>query len=289
MMEESKHNSRRRRWLILLLGLALLHCLVFINVPDSTLRVALALPLLLPVERMMTPTNPIVWTIALLANSAVWALVWSWPIARFISRRRQAGSLASAVLRASRLALWLALIVICAAYWVSSLQREFAAIRDSRRDGLRGGEKVDVYFAIAGGRFYLLYNVQVDWVMVEGTCLYGWWWSPSQSVVEYPIDVISEHWAGRGFNRWGFAFRAIATPGSHYRTTPMWDRKSARHAVIFPCWFAFALLVGLPLVPAAIRRIRPRRVREGHCRGCGYDLRASPERCPECGRASSQG
>jgi hypothetical protein len=49
-----------------------------------------------------------------------------------------------------------------------------------------------------------------------------------------------------------------------------------------PHWF-FALLFGL----LPVRRIQLRccasHFRPGHCRGCGYDLRASPDRCPECG------
>jgi hypothetical protein len=44
------------------------------------------------------------------------------------------------------------------------------------------------------------------------------------------------------------------------------------------------LLAAFTVLPAIRLRPRHRRPRPGHCLICGYDLRASPTRCPECGR-----
>jgi hypothetical protein len=49
-----------------------------------------------------------------------------------------------------------------------------------------------------------------------------------------------------------------------------------------PLWFPCSVLAVLPLTQAA-KMISYRRRRLGFCQTCGYDLRASKERCPECG------
>jgi hypothetical protein len=55
-------------------------------------------------------------------------------------------------------------------------------------------------------------------------------------------------------------------------------------------WFLFVLTGALPLVwivqraLGVIRRqVSVRRARLGLCLRCGYDLRGTPQRCPECG------
>ena len=54
------------------------------------------------------------------------------------------------------------------------------------------------------------------------------------------------------------------------------------HAVRVPTWFLTLALALLPLARAR-KCYRARRRLPGCCQHCGYDLRATPERCPECG------
>jgi hypothetical protein len=58
--------------------------------------------------------------------------------------------------------------------------------------------------------------------------------------------------------------------------------------LIVPIWSLVAATATLPAAAAiqSFRRsTRRRRARRGLCPTCGYDLRATPQRCPECGTA----
>jgi hypothetical protein len=62
-------------------------------------------------------------------------------------------------------------------------------------------------------------------------------------------------------------------------------------SIVIPWWSFCAMGAILPLI--AIRRISKirrwrRRNRAGLCATCGYDLRATPEKCPECGTIPSR-
>jgi hypothetical protein len=56
------------------------------------------------------------------------------------------------------------------------------------------------------------------------------------------------------------------------------------NAIAIPYWAPVFIGLPLPLIWLAQKRRSRRRRRMGQCEACGYDLRASRERCPECGR-----
>jgi hypothetical protein len=75
------------------------------------------------------------------------------------------------------------------------------------------------------------------------------------------------HRLGFGMNGWG---------GRHEET----GNTCQGHSLMFPLWLPAAFFAVWPLARTYRHR---RRHPSGHCALCGYDLRATPRRCPECG------
>ena len=126
------------------------------------------------------------------------------------------------------------------------------------------------------------------WSYRNGFCLADMQWESSPSDVAAMARERSRtpRWASspsggagweRGFSkvdvRWKFAGFAWLRHGT--------DRTPWRFFV-FPAWFPALAFGALPTY-AIVSRLRRRCEASGCCPTCGYDLRATPDRCPECG------
>jgi hypothetical protein len=89
------------------------------------------------------------------------------------------------------------------------------------------------------------------------------------------------HWSPHGSRSFLFGWADELQPADNtYPITipPAWSFRAA-----IPFWFIMLLALILPAWRLWASRRRRRRTREGQCQVCGYDLHATPERCPECG------
>ena len=69
-----------------------------------------------------------------------------------------------------------------------------------------------------------------------------------------------------------------------------WTAASRYFRFLAPCWFLAAVFAVVPLLRwCSLRGLRRReaRARAGLCLACGYNLRMTPQRCPECGRMTA--
>ena len=81
---------------------------------------------------------------------------------------------------------------------------------------------------------------------------------------------------------------AVVVPVPGQAPQRLWLRTWYHRKTIALSLWRCAAVLALPALLVLARRgtrlfVKDRRARLGYCPGCGYDLRASPECCPECG------
>jgi hypothetical protein len=96
-------------------------------------------------------------------------------------------------------------------------------------------------------------------------------------VSQYPHMVVD--WHGFGFGNCAYLV---------YGTDDYVGYHGVSRWVSFPHWLAASVIFMVPAMWWATRKSRNAQ-RGGHCKRCGYDLRATPQRCPECGAIAAAG
>ena len=85
------------------------------------------------------------------------------------------------------------------------------------------------------------------------------------------------------WNKYGFGFGRQSSYEEFQRRRRQGVAGQYEIAVYVPLWAAVMACVAYPMLYLAMRLRRTIRSRRGRCSVCGYDLRCSPGRCPECG------
>ena len=98
-----------------------------------------------------------------------------------------------------------------------------------------------------------------------------------------PVAHIGGMSRGLRHGGWGFAWDAYDRV--HSFVVPSGQAWTRERMVVVPDWFLVIVLGLVPVMRLRSWRAERRRKLQGLCLRCGYDLRESEGRCPECGTA----
>jgi hypothetical protein len=167
----------------------------------------------------------------------------------------------------------------------------FAHMSRQERKGtglLRGNAKRSILTAVVAFALFLCVAVGATWIVSQYRQPTLTWWTPRSTsrcetsttgiVVQITPDriPIRPGWDFTIHPRPGFLLEAFL--GMYW--TSHGPNGPGEYVVQVPFWF---LLLVPGLTAASVWRRRARIQSLGCCAACGYDLRATPERCPECG------
>jgi hypothetical protein len=130
-------------------------------------------------------------------------------------------------------------------------------------------------------RFRLPDESDAAWLAGDSSPQVGHWSYPRGSPAELSVLYVSNlKWHfGFGSGR----FRAMTAPGGNGVATTV----GTMRVYAVPWWCIAILTAMLPTFALLRWRSIRRRHRTGLCMHCGYDLRATPDRCPECGTVNT--
>ena len=171
--------------------------------------------------------------------------------------------------RISSIARWIVVVTILLAWLRSYWRHDYASL--SYVHPLPSREVSELEFGSGKG------GISVQFL--------GSWWNPEAEHLRYEegdgwhlyTDTSAPDYEWTYFCRLGWEEARFGRRG----------RQGYMRTLTFPYAVLLALVVALPALGWCSRRIRGRQPPVGICAVCGYDLRATPNRCPECGAAGA--
>jgi hypothetical protein len=163
-------------------------------------------------------------------------------------------------------ALSLLLCIATTALWVRSYWMDESVERMGFNRGFCVGS--------AGGTFY--YEG-----LSSGRCISG---PPPPPPTQEELERVDYEYRAKPYER-GKIFDIGWVPSDEPRLRRFWFEFGRYPFIAVPHWWIVTIALLLPFGRFGASRIAcvRRRRDSGSCAVCGYDLRATPERCPECG------